>query len=82
MEIPDGNGLHHPTTKLQPEISIKIPSREECDEGRVPFENELAIFTDGSKMVAGTGTGVSLEMHIPRLDLRMDAMFTKLKLLQ
>ena len=42
-------------------FSIRIPSREEWNKGRVPFENELAIFTDGSKMIAGTGAGVYCE---------------------
>src|SRR6202012_4734275 len=47
-----------------------IPERLEGENGRVPIEGDLVVFTDGSKMEEGTGAGIyceelKLEVSIP-----------------
>ena len=72
IENPDGNGQHHPTTKLQQRFSVGIPSRQNGMKAEsLSRMNWPSSPTDLKwSLVRVPVYTVSLETHFARLDLR------------
>lgn len=60
-----------PVTNFQRTFRIRIPSREDWTAGSVIQGNAISVFTDGSKMEMGTGSGVYSEDLDIRVSMRL-----------